>query len=193
MLREIIHVDMDAFYASIEQRDNPSWKGQPVIVVMGLDAPHRQGAVATASYEARKFGVHSAMPFAKARELCPEGIFLPVRLEYYRQVSRQILEIFSRYTSLIEPVSIDESYLDVTGNPRDTEEIAKAIKQEIKSKLDLTATAGIGSNKFLAKLASGMQKPDGLTVVKPQQVKEFLRELPVEKIIGVGPVTKKKL
>lgn len=193
MLRQIIHLDMDAFYASIEQRDNPSWKGQPVIVVMGLDAPHRHGAVATASYEARRFGVHSAMSLARAKERCPEGVFLPVRLEYYRQVSRQILEIFSQYTPLIEPVSIDESYLDVTENPHNAEDIARIIKQEIKFKLDLTATAGVGSNKFLAKLASGMQKPDGLTVVKPEQVKDFLRELPVEKIIGVGPVTKKKL
>jgi len=184
---------MDAFYASVEQRDDPSLKGQPVIVVMGLDASHRHGAVATASYEARKFGVHSAMPVIKARRLCPQGIFLPVRLDYYRQVSRQILEIFARYTSLIEPVSIDESYLDVTGNPRDAADIARALKQEIKTELNLTATAGVGPNKFLAKLASGMQKPDGLTVVRPDQVQEFLRELPVEKILGIGPVTQKKL
>ncbi len=193
MLRKIIHLDMDAFYASIEQRDNPSLKGQPVIVVMGLDAPHRHGAVATASYEARKFGVHSAMPLAQATRLCPQGIFLPVRLEYYRQVSRQVMEIFSQYTSLIEPVSIDESYLDVTENPRDAVDIAIAIKQEIKSRLNLTATAGVGPNKFIAKLASGMHKPDGLTVVRPHQVQEFLRDLPVESILGVGPVTQRKL
>jgi DNA polymerase-4 len=193
MLRKIIHLDMDAFYASIEQRDNPALKGQPVIVVMGLDAPHRHGAVATASYEARKFGVHSAMPLAQATRLCPQGIFLPVRLEYYRQVSRQVMEILSQYTSLIEPVSIDESYLDVTANPRDAVDIAIAIKQEIKSRLNLTATAGVGPNKFIAKLASGMHKPDGLTVVRPHQVQEFLRDLPVESILGVGPVTQRKL
>ncbi|HWP50012.1 MAG TPA: DNA polymerase IV [Candidatus Limnocylindrales bacterium] len=193
MLRKIIHLDMDAFYASIEQRDNPALKGQPVIVVMGLDAPHRHGAVATASYEARKFGVHSAMPLAQATRLCPQGIFLPVRLEYYRQVSRQVMEILSQYTALIEPVSIDESYLDVTANSQDAVDIAIAIKQEIKSRLNLTATAGVGPNKFIAKLASGMHKPDGLTVVRPHQVQEFLRDLPVESILGVGPVTQKKL
>jgi DNA polymerase-4 len=160
---------------------------------MGLDMSSQHGAFATASYEARKFGVHSAMPFVKAKRLCPQGIFLPVRLEYYRRVSRQIMDIFSRYTPVIEPVSIDESYLDVTENPHDASDIARAIKQEIKSVLGLTATAGVGPSKFIAKLASGMKKPDGLTVVNPQQVETFLRDLPVEKILGVGPVTKGKL
>jgi len=190
--RKVIHVDMDAFYASIEQRDHPSLRGQPVIV--GGLGP--RGVVSAASYEARKFGVRSAMPMSQARKLCPRGYFLPVRMHRYRAVSRQIQRIFRGYTDLVEPVSLDESYLDVTENKLGTRSatlIAKQVKAKIRRELGLTASAGVGPNKFVAKIASGLQKPDGLVVVPPREVDSFLRDLPVHKVWGIGRVTERRL
>ena len=191
-MRKIIHVDMDAFYASVEQRDNPELRGLPVAVGGG---GHR-GVVMAASYEARKFGVRSAMPGFKARRLCPELIFVKTRFDAYKAVSREIREVFQRYTDLIEPLSLDEAYLDVTaprrGGPIATE-IAAAIKAEIREKTELTASAGVSYNKFLAKIASDLQKPDGLTVIRPDQAEAFIATLPIERFFGVGPVTARKM
>lgn len=181
MDRSIIHIDMDAFYASIEQRDNPDLKGKPVIIGGRSD----RGVVSAASYEARKYGIYSSMPGRVARRLCPQGIFLPGNMNKYRRVSQEIHKIFKKYSSIIEPISIDEAFLDVSGkNPI---EIAKSIKSSIKKKQDLTASIGISYNKFLAKLASDMDKPDGLTVIKKEDVLEILKPLSVRKIWGVGP------
>ena len=192
-MRKILHIDMDAFYASIEQRDNPSLKGQPVIV--GGDAEKR-GVVSAASYEARTFGVHSAMPASQARRLCPHGVFLPVRMDRYREVSGQIFAVFQEYTPLIEPLSLDESFLDVTGCESlfgPAPEIAKAIKRKILARTGLTASAGIAPNKFLAKIASDWKKPDGLVEIKPDEVGAFLENLPVSKLWGVGKSTEEIL
>lgn len=192
-MRKIIHIDLDAFYTSVEQRDNPQLADQPVVVG---GQPESRGVVAAASYQARRFGIHSAMPMKTALRLCPQLIILPRRIEVYRQQSNLIRDIFLQYTDLVEPVALDECYLDVTHNrqpiPTATE-TAQAIKQQIKEKLQLTASAGVATNKFLAKIASDMQKPDGLTVIKPQQTENFLRRLPVNKIWGVGPVTHQQL
>lgn len=191
-MRKIIHVDMDAFYASVEQRDDPSLRGLPVAVGGGS----ARGVVTTASYEARKFGVRSAMPGFKARRLCPELIFVKIRFDAYRAVSRQIREVFQRYTDLIEPLSLDEAFLDVTSPKRGgniATEIASEIKKEIREKTDLTASAGVSYNKFLAKIASDLQKPDGLTVIRPDQAEAFIAKLPIERFFGVGPVTAKKM
>ncbi|HEX7193256.1 MAG TPA: DNA polymerase IV [Thermoanaerobaculia bacterium] len=189
-VRKIIHIDMDAFYASVEQRDDPSLKGKPVIVGW----PGERSVVCAASYEARKFGVHSAMPAMRARRLCPEAVFIHPNFEKYRAVSRQIREIFERHTPLVEPLSLDEAYLDVTheltGIPTATE-TAEAIRREIRSETSLTASAGVAPNKFLAKIASDWKKPDGLFVIKPHQVERFLVGLPVRKIPGVGKATEK--
>ncbi len=183
---------MDAFYASVEQRDNPELKGKAVAV----GSPEKRGVVMTASYEARKFGVHSAMPSRMAIEKCPNIIFVKPRFDAYSKVSKQIREIFKIYTNLIEPLSLDEAYLDVTenktGNPSATL-IAKEIKQKIKDELHLTASAGVSINKFLAKVASDIQKPDGLTVITPGQAEAFIEKLPVEKIPGIGKVTTEKM
>ena len=191
-IRKIIHVDMDAFFASVEQRDNPELRGKPVAV--GHGGP--RGVVAAASYEARKFGVHSAMPSLTAMRLCPELIFIKHRFEVYTSVSRQIREIFLRYTDLVEPLSLDEAYLDVTWNkiglPSATL-IAQRIKREILEATQLTASAGVSYNKFLAKLASDVDKPDGLTVILPEQALEFLGKMPIEKFYGVGPATAEKM
>ncbi len=184
----IIHVDMDAFFASIEQRDNPSYRNKPVVV--GGD-PNGRGVVSTASYEARKFGVHSAMACGKAKELCPNVIFLPVDMEKYKRVSQQIHTIFSHYTNVIEPVSIDEAFLDV--DQMDAVEVAGSIKKDIRKKLYLTASVGVSYNKFLAKLASDMKKPDGLTIITHSGAKELLPGLPIRKIWGVGKKTEKEL
>ncbi len=192
-MRKILHIDMDAFYASVEQRDNPSLKGRPVIV--GGDAEKR-GVVSAASYEARAFGVHSAMPASQARRLCPQGVFLPVRMDRYRQVSGQIFAIFQEYTPLIEPLSLDESFLDVTGCETlfgPAPEIAAAIKRKILARTGLTASAGIAPNKFLAKIASDWRKPDGLVEIKPEEVGAFLENLPVSKLWGVGKSTEEVL
>jgi DNA polymerase-4 len=191
-MRKIIHVDMDAFYASVEQRDDPSLRGKPVAVGGG---GHR-GVVTAASYEARTFGVRSAMPGFKARRLCPELIFVKTRFDAYKAVSRQIREIFQRYTDLIEPLSLDEAFLDVT-KPKQGGSIAKDIAQQIKSEIreatGLTASAGVSFNKFLAKIASDLEKPDGLTVIRPDQAEAFIAGLPVERFFGVGPVTARKM
>ncbi len=192
-MRRILHIDMDAFYASIEQRDNPSLKGQPVIV--GGDAEKR-GVVSAASYEARIFGVHSAMPASQARRLCPQGVFLPVRMDRYREVSGQIFRIFQGYTPLVEPLSLDESFLDVTGCESlfgPALEIAKEIKKKILAQTGLTASAGIAPNKFLAKIASDWKKPDGLVEINPDEVEAFLEDLPVSKLWGVGKSTEEVL
>jgi DNA polymerase-4 len=187
-VRKIIHIDMDAFYASVEQRDDPSLKGRPVIVGWAGE----RSVVCAASYEARKFGVHSAMPASRARRLCPEGVFVAPDFERYRAVSKKIREIFERHTPLVEPLSLDEAYLDVTqeltGIPTATE-TAETIRREIRGETDLTASAGVAPNKFLAKIASDWRKPDGCFVIRPHQVEKFLVGLPVRKIPGVGKAT----
>src|SRR6266545_2905623 len=191
--RRIIHVDMDAFYASVEQRDDPELRGKPVAV--GGPAASR-GVVAAASYEARAFGVRSAMPMARALRLCPELIVVRPDFARYRAVSQQVMAILRSCTPLVEPLSLDEAYLDVTdnlwGEPL-ASNVAKKLKALIRGQLDLSASAGVAPNKFLAKIAAGWKKPDGLTVIAPERVEEFLRELPVEALSGVGPVTAKKL
>jgi DNA polymerase-4 len=187
-MRKIVHIDMDAFYASVEQRDDPSLKGKPVIVGW----PGERSVVCAASYEARKFGVHSAMPASRARRLCPTGVWLAPDFERYRAVSRHIREIFERHTPLVEPLSLDEAYLDVTqeltGIPTATE-TAETIRREIRGETNLTASAGVAPNKFLAKIASDWRKPDGCFVIRPHQVEKFLVGLPVRKIPGVGKAT----
>ena len=191
--RRIIHVDMDAFYASVEQRDDPTLRGKPVAVG---GPPQSRGVVAAASYEARAFGVRSAMPTGRALRLCPELIVVRPDFARYRAVSQQVMAILRSCTPLVEPLSLDEAYLDVTGNlwgePLATT-VAKKIKQRIRDELGLTASAGVAPNKFLAKIASGWKKPDGLTVIAPERVEKFLQRLPVEALWGVGPVTAKKL
>jgi DNA polymerase-4 len=185
----ILHVDMDAFYASVEERDRPELVGKPVIV--GGTAEGR-GVVMAANYVVRQFGVHSAMPAATARRLCPHAIFIPPRMGYYAQVSDQIRAIFERYTPLIEPLSLDEAFLDVTGSEPlfgTSVEIGRRIKQEIRETLRLTASVGVAPNKFLAKVASDLKKPDGLVVVDPARIHEFLDPLPVGRLWGVGRVT----
>lgn len=186
-------MDMDAFYASVEQRDNSSLKGLPVIV--GGDAEKR-GVVSAASYEARAYGVHSAMPTSQAKRLCPQGIFLPVRMSRYREVSDQIFRILAEYTPLVEPLSLDESFLDVSGSEKlfgPALDIAREIKRRIYQTTGLTASAGIAPNKFLAKIASDFKKPDGLVEIKPEEVQEFLRDLPISKLWGVGKSTEEVL
>lgn len=193
-VRKIIHIDMDAFYASVEQRDNPDFRGKPIAV--GGSPEGRGGVVATASYEARKYGVRSAMPSKRALQLCPHIIFIPPRFAVYREVSQHVREIFSRYTDLIEPLSLDEAYLDVTEDKPGIGSaiaIAQQIKQAIREELQLTASAGVSVNKFVAKIASDMQKPDGLTFIAPSQVETFMENLPVEKFFGVGKVTAEKM
>ena len=190
--RKIIHLDMDAFYASVEVLDNPELKGKPVIV----GGSRKRGVVSSASYEARRFGIHSAQPMAKAMRLCPQGIFLPVRMRRYKEVSDQVFEIFHRFTPLVEPLSIDEAFLDVTGSTQlfgEPEAIAKKIKKSVKEEIGLTVSAGVAPSKLIAKIASDLNKPDGLTVVPPEKVKEFLEPLPIEKLWGVGRETQKTL
>jgi DNA polymerase-4 len=193
-IRKIIHIDMDAFYASIEQRDNPEYRGKPIAV--GGSPEGRGGVVATASYEARKFGVRSAMPSKKAKQLCPKLIFVKPRFDAYKKVSQQIREIFYRYTDLVEPLSLDEAYLDVTTdklNIGSAIEIAEQIRKAIKEELSLTASAGVSTNKFIAKIASDLKKPDGLTFIGPSKIESFIEALPVEKFFGVGKVTAEKM
>jgi DNA polymerase IV len=187
--RTIIHVDMDAFYASVEQRDRPEWRGRPVIV--GAD-PRGRGVVSAASYEARRFGVHSAMPIGRAARLCPTGVFLPVDMPKYVSVSRQIMAILAEFTPLLEPLSIDEAFLDVTGTRAlfgDGLEQARRIKSRIRDVVNLTASVGAASNKFIAKVASDLRKPDGLVVVAAGDEAAFLAPLPVSRLWGVGRVT----
>jgi DNA polymerase-4 len=184
---------MDAFYASVEQRDNPSLRGKPVAV--GGD-PDKRGVVAAASYEARKFGVRSAIPMSRAVRLCPSLVIVHPDFQKYRAVSQQVFTIYRSVTPLVEPLSLDEAYLDVTENNWSEPlgmNVAKRLKSEIRAATGLTASAGVAPNKFLAKIASGWQKPDGLTVVAPERVEHFLQELPVDALWGVGPVTARKL
>lgn len=191
-MRKIVHVDMDAFYASVEQRDRPELRGQPVVV--GWQA--RRGVVCAASYEARKFGVRSAMPVARAQRLCPDAVFVPPDFGRYRAVSQQIAAIFRRYTPLVEPLSLDEAYLDVTDNlaglPSATA-TAEAIRADIRTETGLTASAGVGPNKFLAKIASDWRKPDGMFVIRPHEALAFLAPLPVGRLPGVGQATERAL
>jgi DNA polymerase-4 len=192
-LRRIIHVDMDAFYASVEQRDAPELRGKPVAVG---GSPASRGVVAAASYEARVFGVRSAMPMARAVRLCPHLVIVRPSFEKYRAVSSQVFEIFRSVTPLVEPLSLDEAYLDVTTNAWNEPlgvSVAKRLKAVIREATALTASAGVAPNKFLAKIASAWRKPDGLTVIAPERIESFLRELPVEELWGVGPVTARRL
>jgi DNA polymerase-4 len=191
--RAILHIDLDAFYASVEQRDHPEYQGKPVIVG---GSPDRRGVVATASYEARQFGIHSAMPSRTALRLCPSAIFLPARFEVYRAVSQQIMAIFHLHTALVEPLSLDEAFLDVTESVHDLDEavqLAREIKRQIRQRTELTASAGVSYCKFLAKIASDRNKPDGLTIITPQEAPGFLEALPIEKFLGVGKVTASRL
>ena len=192
-VRRIIHVDMDAFYASVEQRDDPALRGRPLAVG---GQPDRRGVVAAASYEARAFGVRSAMSMAKAVRLCPTLVIVPPDIQRYRVASHAVFAIFREVTALVEPLSLDEAYLDVTenawGEPFATP-VARRLKERIRAVTGLTASAGVAPNKFLAKIASGWQKPDGLTVISPERVEPFLRRLPVDALWGVGPVTARKL
>jgi DNA polymerase-4 len=190
--RKIIHVDMDAFYASVEQRDNPELRGKPVAV----GGSQARGVVAAASYEARKFGVHSAMPSVIAKRRCPDLIFVSPRFDAYKAVSLQIRKIFAEYTPIIEPLSLDEAYLDVTENLKGIKSatlLAEEIRARIRAETELTASAGVSYNKFLAKLASDHRKPDGLFVITPAMGPEFVETLPVRKFHGVGPATAKKM
>src|SRR5262249_49070715 len=191
-LRKIVHVDMDAFYASVEQRDDANLRGKPVVVAWSGN----RSVVCAASYEARRFGVRSAMPRIRAERLCPSAIFIPPDFVRYKAASRAVREIFSRHTDLIEPLSLDEAYLDVTENklglPTATR-VAKMIRQQIREELKLTASAGVAPNKFLAKIASDWCKPDGLFVIQPSEVSAFLLPLPVSRIPGVGKVTETRL
>ena len=191
--RKIIHVDMDAFYASVEQRDDPSISGKPVVV--GGD-PNTRGVVAAASYEARQFGIHSAMPMKTAMRLCPAAIRVSPNFDKYQSISRQLHQIFNQFTDLYEPLALDEAYLDVTYNKLDIpfgSRVAKMIKAQIRSELGLTASAGVAPNKFLAKLASDHDKPNGLVVIMPDETVSFLADLSVTKIPGVGKVTAERL
>jgi DNA polymerase-4 len=193
-IRKIIHIDMDAFYASVEQRDNPDLRGKAIAV--GGSPEGRGGVVATASYEARKYGVRSAMPAKKAQQLCPKIIFVKPRFDVYKQVSNHLREIFHRYTDLIEPLSLDEAFLDVTTDKLgigSAIDIANEIRKAIKDELELTASAGVSVNKFVAKIASDLNKPDGLAFIGPSKISSFIEQLPVEKFFGVGKVTAAKM
>ncbi|HET7371583.1 MAG TPA: DNA polymerase IV [Gammaproteobacteria bacterium] len=190
--RKILHVDMDAFYASVEQRDDPALRGKPVVVAWR----GARSVVCAASYEARRFGIHSAMAAAHAERLCPQAAFVPPDFKRYKTVSGQVREIFSRYTDLVEPLSLDEAYLDVTAPKQalpSATAMAQAIREAIRAETGLTASAGVAANKYLAKIASDWQKPDGLTVIRPAQVESFLTPLAVAKLPGVGKVMNRKL
>ncbi|TDS33112.1 DNA polymerase IV [Halanaerobium congolense] len=190
----ILHADMDAFFSAVEQRENSELKGKAVIIG-GVNLSNR-GVVSTASYEARKFGVHSAMPIAQAKKLCPKGVYLPARHSLYKETSQDIFKILKKYTPLVEKLSIDEAFLDVNGCERlygDAVEIAAQIKEEVKRKTELTISVGVSVNKFLAKLASDFEKPDGLTVIRADDIKSFMYSLDINKIWGVGDVFAAKL
>src|ERR1700704_2901148 len=193
MIRRILHIDMDAFYASVEQRDNPELRGKPLAVG---GQPTRRGVVAAASYEAREFGVRSAMSMAKAVRLCPALVIVPPDFARYKAASTTVFTIFREVTPLVEPLSLDEAYLDVTENAWGeglATPVARRLKDRIRAETGLTASAGVAPNKFLAKIASGWKKPDGLTVISPDRVEPFLQKLPVDALWGVGPVTAQKL
>lgn len=186
---KILHIDLDAFYASVEEMDNPKLKGKPIIV--GGASNH--GVVTTASYEARKYGVHSAMPAFIAKKLCPHGIFLPVRMNRYKEVSRQVFSIYYEFTDLVEPVSIDEAYLDISSLNMDSKDIANEIKRRIFEDVGLTISVGISYNKFLAKLASDWNKPNGMKIISHDMVPEILLALNVKKVHGIGPKSAERL
>jgi DNA polymerase-4 len=192
LIRKIIHVDMDCYFAAVEQNDQPDLKGKPVIV----GGRQGRGVVCAASYEARKYGIHSAMPISRAEKLCKSGIFLPVRMERYKEVSRSIQNIFKQVTPLVQPLSLDEAFLDVTENswnePLATT-VATRLREMILEETGLTASAGVAPNRFIAKIASDQNKPNGLTVIPPHKVRSFVEELPIRKVWGVGPVTEKKI
>jgi DNA polymerase-4 len=193
VVRRIIHVDMDAFYASVEQRDNPSLRGQPLVVG---GQPDKRGVVAAASYEARRFGIRSAMSMTKAVRLCPALVIVPPDFGRYKAASSAVFGLFREVTPLVEPLSLDEAYLDVTENAWHeplASTVARRLKERIRADTGLTASAGVAPNKFLAKIASGWKKPDGLTVISPDRVEPFLQQLPVDALWGVGPVTARKL
>lgn len=192
MTRLILHIDMDAFYASVEQLDNPELRGKPVIV----GGTSGRGVVSAASYEARKYGVRSAMPIFQAKKRCPNGIFVPVRMDRYIQMSEQVMAVLDQYSPLIEQVSVDEAYMDISGLERlhgSAEETARKIKAEIKKKTSLTCSIGIAPSKLFAKIASEMNKPDGLTMIRPDQVDEVIKSLPIDKVPGVGEKAREKL
>ena len=191
-MRTILHLDMDAFFASVEQRDRPELRGKPLLI--GHDGP--RGVVSTASYEARPFGCRSAMPMVTAKRLCPQAIVLPVRGERYHEVSQQMFAILEEYSPLVEPLSIDEAFLDLTGTELalgEPVQVARQLKDRIKRELGVTASVGVAPNKFLAKLASDMEKPDGLTVIREEDIDRVLPPLPVTKLWGIGPATAAKL
>lgn len=194
--RKIIHIDMDAFFASVEERDNPDLKGKPVIIGSDPRKTGGRGVVSTCNYKARKFGVHSAMSSKEAYERCPQAVFISGNYQKYRKVGMQIREIFKRYTDLVEPMSIDEAYLDVTENKlgiKSALKIAKMIQYDIWQEVHLTCSAGVSYNKFLAKLASDFEKPKGLTLILPEDAQDFLEKLPIEKFYGVGKRSVEKL
>ena len=191
-MRKIVHIDMDAFYASVEQRDDPSLRGRPVVVAWR----GARSVVCAASYEARRFGIRSAMPAIRAERLCPQAVFVPPDFSRYKAVSKQVRAIFQRHTDLIEPLSLDEAYLDVSENRQNLPSataVAQAIRSEIRDEAGLTASAGVAENKFLAKIASDWRKPDGLFVIRPEQAMDFLTPLPVGRLPGVGKVMESKL
>jgi DNA polymerase-4 len=191
--RKIIHIDMDAFFAAVEQRDFPELRGKPVVIG---GKPNSRGVVSTCSYEARKFGIHSAMPSAFAYRLCPSAIFVRPRFDAYKQASENVMKIFYEYTNKVEQVSIDEAYLDVTENKfnmKSASIIAEEIRKKIKERTGLTASAGVSYNKFLAKIGSDMNKPDGMTIIRPQDAKEVLENLPIRKFHGIGKKTEEKM
>jgi DNA polymerase IV len=194
--RRVVHIDMDAFYAAVEQLDHPEYRGHPVIVGADPKRGKGRGVVSTASYEARPFGVHSAMPISQAYRLCPQAIFLPVRMARYREIAERIFAIFQRYTDVVEPLSIDEAFLDLTASTRlfgPVEDIARRIKQDVGREERLIASVGVAPNKFLAKLASDLSKPDGFLVLYEAEVEAFLRDLPVSRLWGVGKQTTRQL
>ncbi|MCF8008761.1 MAG: DNA polymerase IV, partial [Halanaerobiales bacterium] len=190
----IIHVDMDAFFASVEQLDNPKLKGKPVII--GGIALDNRGVVSTASYQARKFGIHSAMPIAEAKRLCPQGIYLPARSKRYSEISKQIFNIFKEFTPQVEKLSIDEAFLNVKGCHRlygSSEQIAKKIKKTIKKKIGINCSIGVANNKFLAKIGSDLDKPDGLVIIENDKISDIIDPLSIKKIPGIGKKSAKKL
>jgi len=194
--RIILHVDMDAFYASVEQLDDPKLKGRPVIVGADPRGGLGRGVVAACSYEARKFGVHSALPISQAWKLCPQGAYLPVRMERYVDLSHQVMDVLQRFTNLVEPLSIDEAFLDVTGSTAlfgAPIQIARAVKKQIREATGLAASVGVAPNKFVAKIASDLKKPDGLVIVEQGSIEDFLRDLPISRLWGVGPKTEERL
>ncbi len=195
-MRSILHIDMDAFYTSIEQLDHPEYKSKPVIVGADPKSGAGRGVVAACSYEARRFGVRSALPISRAWKLCPEGVYVRPRMKRYVEVSGQVMNVFRRFTDLVEPLSIDEAFLDITGSVAllgAPEQIARSIKSQIRAATGLTASAGLAPNKFLAKIASDLRKPDGFVIVEEQEIGTFLQDLPISRLWGVGPKTEQRL